>query len=183
MRRLAFYFTLLWSCLSVAQPTSLQLESDWKSWSKVGSADLNWLFFDIYQSHLFTPSGDYRLSHDVTPHPLALSITYERDIEAKDLLSVTYDQWLKLGYSDEQALSWLETISPMFPDISEGDQLVYVSDGADGEIYWLRKNSYRWQLMGNVTDELTNDAFLSIWLSPKTEYPRLRRQLIGMVTQ
>ena len=31
-----------------------------------------------------------------------------------------------------------------------------------------------------IDDESLNDAFLAIWLSPKTEYQTLRQQLLGM---
>ncbi|EPE8512989.1 chalcone isomerase family protein, partial [Vibrio alginolyticus] len=35
--------------------------------------------------------------------------------------------------------------------------------------------------VGIIEDERMNDAFLAIWLSPNTEFPKLRKQLIGQV--
>ncbi|MGR5541422.1 chalcone isomerase family protein, partial [Vibrio campbellii] len=92
----------------MAQPASLQpILSDVEQWKRVGSADLDWLFFDVYQSNLFTPDGQYRLSHDVSPHPLALTIIYERSITSSQLVEATQDQWQKMGFKPVQFEEWL----------------------------------------------------------------------------
>ena len=71
----------------------------WQEWRKVGSAQLTYFIFDVYKSQLLTPSGDYAQGKDVSPHPLALSIEYQRDISQKQLvdMEVQYQAEARLG--------------------------------------------------------------------------------------
>lgn len=172
----------LCSLLSVSQASEVDaadIEKDWQSWPTVGSADLDFLFFDIYTSELKAPQGHYQLSDDVTPHPVALSIVYERDISKEHLLRETKKQWRHLGFSEAQSNRWERELAGVYPDIKEGDRLVYVTSGNSGVFYYFAKNRGA-ELVGEILDEELNDAFLAIWLSPQTEYPDHRASLIGM---
>ncbi|GAM73555.1 hypothetical periplasmic protein [Vibrio ishigakensis] len=83
------------SVLSISHASDVdspKLDNQWQSWPTVGSADLDFLFFDIYTSELKAPHGSYQLGDDLTPHPVALSIVYERDISKKHLLKETKKQ-------------------------------------------------------------------------------------------
>ncbi|HHY0413442.1 TPA: chalcone isomerase family protein, partial [Vibrio parahaemolyticus] len=60
-------------------------------------------------------------------------------------------------------------------------ELIYVTDGDKGQIIYRQARTKTQKMVGEITDERMNDAFLSIWLSPKTEFPKLRKQLIGQV--
>ncbi|MFM2589556.1 chalcone isomerase family protein [Vibrio sp. TBV020] len=151
--------------------------TDWNKWNEVGRAQLSMFFFDIYNSQLLTPSGQYKVDKDITPHPLALSITYQRDISQQQLLDATVEQWEKLGFSYFQARTWAVELETIFPDIEEGHNITYVTDGQQGQFFHSVEASQ--QLIGAITDETLNDAFLAIWLSPDTEYPKLRQGLIG----
>lgn len=151
---------------------------NWNDWPVVGQAQLSWLFFDVYQSQLLSPKGEYLVSQDVTPHPIALRIKYQRDISRKQLLDATAEQWQKMGYSRVKNSNWIEALSDIFPSIEDGDELVYVTDGSSGTFYFHR-DTQRMLNVGSIQDEELNDAFLAIWLSPKSEYPQLRAQLIG----
>lgn len=156
----------------------LSTKTDWRSWPEVGQAQLSMLFFDIYQSQLLTPDGQYQLSPDLTPHPLALSITYQRDISQKQLLEATREQWQKLGFDPLQTKQWIEELTAIFPNITQGTNLTYVTDGQQGHFYYAGPQSSS-QLIGQIADESLNDAFVAIWLSPQTQYPSLRASLIG----
>ncbi|MCH1925133.1 chalcone isomerase family protein [Shewanella sp. C32] len=147
----------------------------WTQWPSVGQASLSWLWFDVYHSTLRTPSGQY----DGQQAPLALQIRYQREISAQELLDATSEQWQKLGYSTEQIAPWLKQLSAIFPNVTEGDQLVYVSAGEAGDFYYQAKHQSGFKLLGQVTEPALNQAFIAIWLSPQTEYPKLRQQLIG----
>ncbi|NVD06373.1 hypothetical protein FCU94_05535 [Vibrio sp. JPW-9-11-11] len=158
--------------------------ADWRQWPQVGEAQLSMLFFDIYYSQLLTPTGQYQQLDDVTPHPLALSITYQRDISQQQLLDATVEQWQKLGYDPQQIVPWVNQLASVFPDIEQGTNLTYVTDGKTGRFYYAKalgdaQSGSRPQVIGQIDDELFNDAFVSIWLAPNTEYPKLRAQLIG----
>lgn len=169
---------LIASSLIVSASVKANTASDeqWQEWRKVGSAQLTYFIFDVYKSQLLTPSGDYAQGKDVSPHPLALSIEYQRDISQKQLVDATIEQWKKLGYSDTS--SWVTQLEDIFPDIKDGQQLTYVSDGDIGR-FFFSSHSEKNQLIGSITDPQLNDAFLAIWLSPQTQYPKLRQELIG----
>lgn len=167
------------SCLlsrAVAATPIAELKN-WTQWPIAGEATLTWFVFDIYHSRLRTPDGHYRQSSDITPHPLALEIDYLRDISKQQFLDATDEQWQKLAISAENRTRWLNSLSPIFPDIKMHQGLAYVTDGRFGQFYF--RAEHRWQRIATITDAGLNDAFLAIWLSPKTNYPKLRQQLIG----
>ncbi|PFG55893.1 hypothetical protein ATG66_2213 [Vibrio sp. ES.051] len=153
----------------------------WTGWETVGEAQLTWFIFDIYQSRLKAPGGKFASSHDVSPHPLALEINYQRNVSKQRLLDVTDEQWAKLGFSDYYREKWIAELNTMFPSIEKGDQLTYLTDGKTGQLLFRPSDSLRVEMVGDIQDERMNDAFLSIWLSPNTEFPKLRKQLIGQV--
>ena len=92
------------------------------------------------------------------------------------MVDATIEQWEKLGYSDTS--SWVTQLEDIFPDIKDGQQLTYVSDGDIGR-FFFSSHSEKNQLIGSITDPQLNDAFIAIWLSPQTQYPKLRQKLIG----
>ncbi len=153
--------------------------TDWQQWKTVGEAQLTWFVFDIYTSRLKTPDGVYEVSSDVSPHPFALEINYQRDISKKELLDVTDEQWQKLGFTASDRQLWIANFSTIFPEVKKGDALTYLTDGQTGQLIYRQAGRDSYQTVGYVKDERLNDAFVSIWLSPKTEYPKLRKQLIG----
>ncbi|MEF1291410.1 chalcone isomerase family protein [Vibrio sp. M260118] len=173
---LVTYLTLTGSAIA-STPAATNVD-DWRSWTSVGQAQLTMFFFDIYESQLLSPNGDYVVDQDITPHPLALSITYQRDISQKQLLDATVEQWDKLGYKQSTTQAWYSRLQAIFPDIEEGNNLTYVTDGRKGQFYYSNPQAEQ-RMIGSIEEEAFNDAFLAIWLSPDTEYPRLRQRLIG----
>ncbi|MGP8304650.1 chalcone isomerase family protein [Vibrio sp. YIC-376] len=156
---------------------------DWRQWKTVGQAKLTWFIFDIYESRLRAPEGKYLVNDDVSPHPFALELYYQRDATKQQLLEVTDEQWQKLGVKQALRQQWLSQLNTMFPNIKKGDELTYVTDGQSGQLLYRPAGTSSLKTIGYVKDENLNDALLSIWLSPNTTYPKLRKQLIGQVTQ
>lgn len=168
----------LYSGACLASTPNSQDNEDWNGWPTVGTSSLSWLFFELFDSELKTPTGVYEESSDVTPHALALLISYLRDVPKDELLKATTKQWTKLGYADELTSGWLVKLDRIYQDINEGDRLVYITDGSSGEfIMYDRQNNAT--SLGVIKDEQLNDAFLSIWLSPNTQYLKHRNQLLG----
>lgn len=174
-----YLIAILWTVAANGAQINVKPSASWAEWPVVGQATLSWLWLDIYSSQLRSPDGHYRQEGDVTPHPVALDIRYLRDISRKQLLEATQDQWNKLGFDPQRSAAWIATLTAMLPDVKAGERLVYVSDGAGGQMYFFSQQGEQ-RLLGSVEDQRMNDAFLAIWLSPKTEYPQLRNQLIGM---
>ncbi|KHD24811.1 periplasmic protein [Vibrio caribbeanicus] len=171
-------FSLLVSSTSYAAP--VDSETEWNTWPAVGEAQLSVFIFDVYQSRLQTPNGTYSVDADITPHPLALSIDYQRDISQQQLLDATEDQWEEMGFDKQLSQRWIQELVTIFPNIEKGQNLTYVTDGQSGHFYFRSNEMASPARIGSITDESLNDAFLAIWLSPKTTYPKLRAQLIGL---
>lgn len=135
----------------------------------VGQAKMEYLFWDVYNAKLETPSGSYEFGQ----HPSKLTLTYLRDFDAKDIVKATNEQWqhLKLhdmvGAHDEKLLS-------LWPDIKENDSLSFhTNEQGIGTFY------FNGEELGQINDEKFADNFLAIWLSADTSEPSLRKQLIG----
>jgi len=162
--------------------TPIVQAAPWSTWPETGSAKLTWAFFDVYNSHLRTPAGKYQPN----VWPQALVINYLRDISRKELTQATADQWKALGMLDEaNQKQWLQAVEATWPDVTNGSEITFVADQQGGQFY------YRPALNGSTDKNATpvaigqrfspsfRDAFLAIWLSPSTQYPQLRKGLIG----
>ncbi|MEJ2764872.1 chalcone isomerase family protein [Photobacterium sp. MCCC 1A19761] len=141
----------------------------WQSWPAVGDARLTWGPWVIYDSELRTPSGEYLPEME----ELALVIKYQREIDQEDLLEATDEQWLHLGISANKRQRWLARLAEIWPDVRKGDRLIFVVNREGGIFYQDNR------MIGTVRDKEMSLAFIQIWLSPRTAYPKLRRQLIG----
>ncbi|MCF1438903.1 MAG: chalcone isomerase family protein [Shewanella sp.] len=142
-------------------------------WREVGRGQMSLLWFDLYRAGLFTPTGQYR-SGD---YPIRLQIEYLRDIEAKDLLEATLEQWQLLGYPPSEIASWHQALQDLWPDVQRGQSLSFDCHSADiGQFY------FNGERLGAVSEPGFARAFLAIWLSPDTSRPELRAQLLGEKT-
>ena len=137
---------------------------------KVGEAKLEILFWDIYISELFSPSGEYHQGI----LPLVLKIKYLRNIAAKDLIAKTLEEWLKLGITKEQAKPWLAQLQQFWPNIKKNDELMLlVKPDRSSEFF------FNGQSLGRLPDSEFGSSFLRIWLDEYCSYPNLRKKLIG----
>lgn len=137
---------------------------------KVGEAKLEFLFWDVYLSALYSPSGVFNEEE----YPLALNIQYLRDIDAQDLVDKTAEEWQKLGFSDEQISPWLEQIKAIWPDIVKGDELLLVVEADKRSRFYHNQ-----ELIGDMQDTAFGPSFLAIWLDENCSFPKLRKKLIG----
>lgn len=159
-------FALILSALLASSVMATQLDD----LQKVGKAKLQVWFFDVYMSELYSPSGQYQAGQ----FPLALKIRYLRDIESQSLIEQTRKQWLHLGYSDKQTQRWLTRLARIWPDIKANDELTLVARSADESEFYFNDQS-----LATIEDSGFGQQFLAIWLDEKSNYPSLRKQLIG----
>lgn len=141
----------------------------WPGWQSVGQAQLRWGFWVIYDSELRTPDGTYR---GIQPD-LALLIRYRIDIDKKDLLDATDEQWQHLSIDPLNRRQWLQQLAKIWPDVKKGERLVFVLTERGGAFYLDER------LLGKVKSSEMATAFISIWLAPQTAYPKIRTQLIN----
>ena len=159
---LAVLCTLVFSGVSMANPLD-----DLK---KVGEAKLKVLFWDVYNSSLYSKTGEYQAEQ----FPQALKINYLRDIDAEDLIERTQDEWEKLGIKQVTFSQWIPLLTNIFTDIKKGDTLLLsVSENQQSEFFFNGKT------IGKITDQTFGKSFLRIWLDEKCSYPKVRNKLIG----
>jgi hypothetical protein len=166
----AFIFMLLVSTASAGSITAPE------NWNKVGEAELKVLWFHIYSAALFTPSGKY-LNVDVNkPNPLLLELTYKRNISKADLIEETEEQ-LEMFTESEKIPIWIGQLNQIWPEISKGDQLSFwIDEQGHGNFF------YNQSWIGVVTEPEFSNAFINIWLSEKSSYPELAKELRGEST-
>ena len=142
---------------------------DWVDWKTVGHSTLRWGFWDIYDAKLKTPSGRYHSRTQLS----ALVIQYRRAINKQKLLKATDDQWRHLGIALAQREAWLKVLAGLWVSVRKGDRLTFVLSPSGGHFYRGH------QSLGQVADHKMAQAFMAIWLSKETAYPKLRLQLMG----
>lgn len=158
-------------CFCMALVPGLSLAQ--QSWNPVGSSDMRWTFFKLYNITLLTDDGNYRPQQ----YPQALEIRYYRDIDKEDLVNATGDQWENLGIPKEKRNRWLPELSSLWPDVKKNDELRFEVDASGRNRFF-----YNGELIGSVDSPEFSQAFLAIWLSPDTSRPDLREKLIGAQT-
>nr|WP_275074599.1 chalcone isomerase family protein [Pseudoalteromonas ostreae] len=135
----------------------------------VGEARFEYLFWDVYQAQLATPSGTYQFGN----HPTKLTLTYLRDFAAKDIIKATNEQWQHLG-KKEIINKYDAQLSALWPDIKKGESLSFITDeNGVGTFYFNDKK------LGVIEHRGFGDDFLAIWLDVNTSEPQMRKQLIG----
>jgi len=159
------------------------------SLNKSGEGELKVLFWKVYKAEFYITGEEY----SETQYPKALKLTYHRDIEKKEFIDVTKDQWAQLNshyqerlVSETQEEKWLNQLKNIFPTITEKDIILFILTKDKQAKFYLRsfdneKNHYQqnFQSIGTILDPEFGDYFLSIWLSKNTSEPKIRKQLIG----
>jgi hypothetical protein len=138
---------------------------------EVGKAQFTVLFWDIYNSALYTKSGRY--SHENSPDSLIFEIEYLKDITAEDLLERTVQQWKHLNIPEVEYSQFIPRLKAIWPDISSGDKLTMLVQKKQSVFYFNQLK------VGHIEQETFSKIFLDIWLSPETSQKKLRRQLLG----
>jgi hypothetical protein len=140
---------------------------------KVGSGELRWLGFGIYEASLWTSTGRYTgFGRDQT---LALSLWYQRAFTSDELVRVTETAWRRLGQPEgAQRERWLAELRREWSDVAPGDNVTtVVTPGGPTRFYDQRGR------FAEVDDPAFGPAFLAIWLDPRSVVSDLRIQLLG----
>ena len=137
---------------------------------EVGKAKLEVFIFDVYYSTLYSANGKYSEDN----YPMALDIEYLRNIKAKDLVDTTQEEWQKLGFEESRIANWIPLIERVWPDIKKGDKLLFRVENDGASEFYFNSESLK-----KIDDISFGKAFLAIWLSEKSSYPKVRKKLIG----
>ena len=155
--------------LSLYAPLSLATLTD--DLQLVGEARLRVLFWSIYDSWLFTITGRY---FGVEPK-LTMRINYIRKIKSGQLLDRTSEEWEKNSIIEQDIETWLEKLASILPDVKKGETLTLQVEDNLSSSFYLND-----ELIDNIEDAAFTQAFLSIWLSDKSSYPKQQAQLVGL---
>lgn len=136
---------------------------------KIGEGEMSVLFWSLYKAELYGASSSFNQKE----RPLALKITYLRDIKRDDLIEATEEQWNKIELNHSNIKIWLQQLKTIWPDIKKNDVLTIRVEDNLSHFYQQDK------LIGTINDADFGPAFMAIWLSDKTTRPDLRSQLLG----
>ena len=168
-----------WILLSFAGLTlSLSLNGDTKSkWlstqipsaEEVGSAEVSYIFWDLYEVELYAPNGAYTENSS-----FALSLRYQREIKADRILKSSMDEMRRMGADEVKLAQWYDLLKGIFPDVSKGDTLTGIFQPGQPTHFY-----YDDVLIGTIPDPAFGHHFSQIWLGPEARYPEVRQALKG----
>ena len=170
-----FFFPLafLASPSAVMSPLSAEVVRNWNGLELMGQTSLTRFGFHIYDASFWMASD--RSEDSYSSSLSALSITYAKNIRAEKLLSSTKKEWTKLGIAKKHPVgTWLAELRTMWPDVSKGDQIIFVFDPDGSSTFFSQEKK-----LGSIDDPEFGPAFLSIWLSEKSRFTKNRNELLG----
>ena len=153
------------SISSIAMPR----KSEFKNWVLVGRAKLSVLFWDVYESELYTPSGEW-----FDQAPFRLVLTYLRKVSAEQLVEETEKVWREQDLYNSRSEKWLNYLLDIWPDVSPGDTLTFQVNPDNDSVFF-----FNGQQIGTVADTEFGRRFGGIWLAENSPKPKLRNQLVG----
>jgi hypothetical protein len=177
MRILALVFLLTITGFSTQAFTAANWQQ-FHQWPTVGETRFRVFFFKVYDIELRTPSGQYRDASSVESN-IGIKINYLRDISKQELINNTSEQWQHLGIPEFLQKQWLPQLDTVWSDIRKGDAILFTSDGKSGRFFYKSSNAELTET-GSINGTHFNNAFLSIWLSPNTQYRGSRKKLLGI---
>ena len=132
-----------------------------------GSGEFRRFGFLVYEATLWA-GGD-----DPLRPPLALKLTYKRNISGRDIADASVKEIRNLGIADDARLKgWGEQMVRLFPDVRPGDHIVGLQL-PDAARFFFNDRS-----IGTIDDPDFARAFFAIWLDAKTSAPDLRAALL-----
>lgn len=140
----------------------------------MGYGTLRWFGLRVYDGQLWANSepADFNYKRD----PSWLELKYARDFDGSDIAERSIDEMEAIGAGTEvQRQAWLNKLNSIFPNVKKGHTLSALFTPGKG--MQLFRNG---QPLAKIEDQELAEAFMGIWLDPKTSAPEMRRELIGL---
>ena len=137
---------------------------------KYGSGELRRFGFLVYEAQLWAAANT---TNPADP-PIALQLTYKREIAGLKIVDASIDQMRALGANDHQLADWSVAMRRIFPDVKPGDQLTGIY--RTGSATFLYNN----RPIGEIRDPEFARLFFGIWFDPRTSEPKLRSHLLQL---
>ena len=162
-RRLLGLFAI-WSLAGLANSAAEGPTAGFRRW---GSGEFRRFGFLVYEATLWAGGED-----PLRP-PLALKLTYKRNISGQDIAEASVKEIRNLGLADEALLrNWGEQMARIFPDVRPGDHILGLQL-PEGARFFLNDRP-----LGAIDDPAFARAFFAIWLDARTSAPELRAALL-----
>ena len=137
---------------------------------EIGRSSLRVMVFKVFDSALFTESGEWQ----DPMKSFRYELTYARTIAGAVLASQTTKEWEHLGFTDERQSGWVEYLEAIWPDVSKGDTITFDVDAAGVSRFYVNG-----EWLGAIEDPDFAPLFIAIWLSPETSRPAHREGLLA----
>jgi hypothetical protein len=145
-----------------------------KDAKRMGSGTLRWFGLRIYDGQLWSAVDSK--TYDYKRDPAWLELKYARDFDGKDIAERTIDEMQEIGAGTEvQRQGWEVKLASIFPNVKKGHTLSALFIPGKGVQFF--RNGLP---LAKVDDPEMAEAFMGIWLDPKTTAPEMRRELIGL---
>ncbi len=169
----ALSLTMLCGLISPAAalaPSSLDklIEQHLPRAQMIGQGRMTYWGFKLYDAKLYAsqePQGG-----------LALHLQYLRTFEASALYQQTMEELKKMGIPEPKLQEWSHQLSKAFKTVKEGDTITAITQPQS-----VTRLFHNGQPMSEISGEELSQAFLGIWLHPRTSAPQLRSSLLGQV--
>jgi hypothetical protein len=132
---------------------------------KYGSGELRRFGFLVYEAQLWAGTNP-------AEPPIALQLTYKRDIAGLKIANASLDHMRDLGATDQQLALWGPALTRIFPDVRPGDQIIGIYRAGTATFLFNNRE------IGQVNDADFARLFFGIWLDPRTAEPKLRQRLM-----
>lgn len=131
-----------------------------------GSGEFRRFGFLVYAASLW--AGD-----DPLRPPLALQLTYKRNIAGAAIAEASVKEIRQLGLADEATLvRWGGLMAGLFPDVRPGDAIIGEYRAGSAIFH------FNGRLLGRIEEAAFARAFFAIWLDARTSAPDLRAALL-----
>lgn len=169
----ALYLALVLSAVAPVQAAWQGLVPEAR---RVGSGEMRWFGFALYEAQLWAPAASARAVVTLTT-PFALQLNYRRSISRDVLVEASLTEIRRMAAAQPdpaQLQRWEQEMRQAFVDVREGDQITGVFLPGEGARFYVGT-----RLQHLVRDQSFARAFFLIWLDPRTRNPELRAQLLG----
>ena len=181
MRQKIIYKIILFVCVSLmglhadslepaSQGNPAPIRAYFQQQKPKGTETFTTFFMTIYDITLWTeqPNWDFNQKS-------AIRLDYRRDVSKEKIMHYSMGA---MGYvvDDEGKLAqYKKLLQPFINDVKEGDSFTFVYLPGQGIEFFYNDKS-----LGICPAQGFAQAFMNIWLHPKTEYPDVREALLGV---
>ncbi|WP_334118667.1 chalcone isomerase family protein [Limnobacter sp.] len=140
----------------------------------MGWGTLRWFGLRVYDGQLWSSAEPEGFNYKRDPSWLELK--YARSFDGSDIAERSIDEMEDIGAgTEEKRKVWLAKLTAIMPNVEKGHSLSALHTPGKG-VHFFRNGLP----LAKIDDPELAEAFMGIWLDPKTSAPEMRRELIGL---